>query len=163
MHKNAEVLFEVDGVKRKLNLIIEVKQGYLLGPEWFPFLVLYGSSPRNLAEIASLLWFRFVYIMRSKEDLILTGRNHKTDGKNSLADDTLNSQYRTTSMQMTLRFHALPDQMLTCLPRWSWNIFEDEDLQFMQALTAPSRIKDENSVLCTASLDLPRQSNFRWH
>jgi hypothetical protein len=55
MHKNAEVLFEVDGVKRKLNLIIEVKQGYLLGPEWFPFLVLYGSSPRNLAEIASLL------------------------------------------------------------------------------------------------------------
>jgi len=35
MHKNAEVLFEVDGVKKKLNSIIGVKQGDLLGPELF--------------------------------------------------------------------------------------------------------------------------------
>jgi len=35
MHKSIEVLFEVDGLKRRLSSTIGVKQGDLLGPELF--------------------------------------------------------------------------------------------------------------------------------
>jgi len=37
MHKSIEVLFEVDGLKRRLSSTIGVKQGDLLGPELFTF------------------------------------------------------------------------------------------------------------------------------
>ena len=37
MHKSIEVLFEVDGIKRRLSSTIGVKQGDLLGPELFTF------------------------------------------------------------------------------------------------------------------------------
>ena len=76
MHKNVEVLFEVDGVKKKLNSIIGVKQGDLLGPELFTF---YMSA---VLETWRSLHSYDLCIMRSKEDFILTGRNHKTGGKN---------------------------------------------------------------------------------
>ena len=35
MHKSIEVLFDVDGIKRRLSSTIGVKQGDLLGPELF--------------------------------------------------------------------------------------------------------------------------------
>ena len=38
MHKSIEVLFEVDGFKRRLSSTIGVKQGDFLGPELFTFL-----------------------------------------------------------------------------------------------------------------------------
>ena len=38
MHKSIEVLFEVDGIKRRLSSTIGVKQGDLLGPKLFTFL-----------------------------------------------------------------------------------------------------------------------------
>ena len=76
MHKNVEVLFEVDGVKKKLNSIIGVKQGDLLGPELFTF---YMAA---VLETWRSLHSYDLCIMRSKEDFILTGRNHKTGGKN---------------------------------------------------------------------------------
>ena len=76
MHKNAEVLFEVDGVKKKLNSIIGVKQGDLLGPDFFTF---YMSA---VLETWRSLHSYVLCIMRSKEDFILTERNHKTGGQN---------------------------------------------------------------------------------
>ena len=76
MHKNVEFLFKVDGVKRKLNSIIGVKQEDLLGPELFTF---------YMAAVLEI-WRRSLHsydlcIMRSKEDFILTGRNHEKGGK----------------------------------------------------------------------------------
>ena len=35
MHKSIEVLFEVNGIKRRLSSTLGVKQGDLLGPELF--------------------------------------------------------------------------------------------------------------------------------
>jgi len=80
--------------------------------------------------------------MRSKEDFILTGRNHNKGGKNlngkrytefavsgsEYADDTA---IPFTSVDQTLRFSH----------RWrcSWNILEDGDLKFMQALIASTK------------------------
>jgi hypothetical protein len=51
MHKSIEVLFEVDGTKRRLSSTIGVKQaGDLLGPELFVILYLniYGGSDGNM-------------------------------------------------------------------------------------------------------------------
>jgi|TARA_B100000513_G_scaffold33606_1_gene12916 hypothetical protein len=64
VHKNVEVLFEVDDVKKKPSSIIGVKQGDLLGSELFYFL--YRSSSRTLenGEIASHSYD--LCIMRSK-------------------------------------------------------------------------------------------------
>ena len=76
MHKNVEVIFEVDGVKKKLNSIIGVKQGDLLGPDFFTF---YMSA---FLETWRSLHSYVLCIMRSKEDFILTERNHKTGGQN---------------------------------------------------------------------------------
>ena len=134
MHKNAEVLFEVDGVKKKLNSIIGVKQGDLLGPELFTF---YMSA---VLETWRSLHSYDLCIMRSKEDFILTGRNHNKGGKNlngkrytefavsgsEYADDTA---IPFTSVDQTLRFSH----------RCSWNILEDGDLKFMQALIASTK------------------------
>ena len=55
MHKNVEVLFEVDGVKKKLNSIIGVKQGDLLGPELFTFYMRVHVQFSKPGEIAALL------------------------------------------------------------------------------------------------------------
>ena len=44
MHKSIEVLFEVDGIKRRLSSTIGVKQGDLLGPELFVIFYIYGGS-----------------------------------------------------------------------------------------------------------------------
>ena len=133
MHKNVEVIFEVDGVKKKLNSIIGVKQGDLLGPDFFTF---YMSA---FLETWRSLHSYVLCIMRSKEDFILTERNHKTGGQNFNGKRLSSLRYWTVNMRMTLQFHSPPDQTLRFSLRCSWKIFEDGDLKSMQALIAPTK------------------------
>ena len=100
--------------------------------------------------------------MRSKEDFILTGRNHKTGGVEKLNGKQYtefavsDSEYADdTAIPFTSRSDA---EILHCC---SWNIFEDGDLMSMQALTAPTKNLRRNFYFVQASLDLPRQSNSR--
>ena len=156
MHKNVEVLFEVDGVKKKLNSIIGAKQGALLGPELFTF---YMSA---VLETWRSLLSHDLCIMRSKEDFILTGRNHKRRvAKISTANGLPSLRYRTVNMRMTLQFHhSPPDQTLRFSHRCSWTIFEDGDSNFMQALIAPTKNPRHKFYLFCArphsTSDLPR-------
>ena len=76
MHKSIEVLFEVDGLKRRLSSTIGVKQGDLLGPELFTF---YMAGVMETWRAGHDYEF---CKLRTREDFILTGRNPNTGGKN---------------------------------------------------------------------------------
>jgi len=78
MHESIEVLFEVDGIKRRLSSIIGVKQGDLLGPELFTiFMAGVMETWRSGHD------YEYSYCtLRTREDFILTGRNPNTGGKN---------------------------------------------------------------------------------
>jgi len=76
MHKSIEVLFEVDGLKRRLSSTIGVKQGDLLGPELFTFFMAGVMETWRAGHD-----YKFCKV-RTREDFILTGRNPNTGGKN---------------------------------------------------------------------------------
>ena len=75
MHKSIEVLFEVDGLKRRLSSTIGVKQGDLLGPELFTFFMAGVMETWRAGH-------DYEYCkLRTREDFILTGRNPNTGSK----------------------------------------------------------------------------------
>ena len=79
MHKSIEILFEVDGLKRRLSSTIGVKQGDLLGPELFTFYMAGVMETWRAGHD-----YKFCKL-RTREDFILTGRNPNTGGKNVIA------------------------------------------------------------------------------
>ena len=78
LHTNVTVGFDVDGVRRVLDSIIGVKQGDLLGPDLFIFLICAIMESWRAEHTYPLC------IMRSKPDCKLTGRRPTAGG---LADE----------------------------------------------------------------------------
>ena len=81
LHTNVTVGFDVDGVRRVLDSIIGVKQGDLLGPDLFIFLICAIIESWRAEHTYPLC------IMRSKPDYKLTGRR-PTVGDSLYADDS---------------------------------------------------------------------------
>ena len=78
MHKFIKVLFEVDGIIRRLSSTIGVKQGDLLGPELFTYFmagVMETWRSGHDYEYCTL---------RTREDFVLTGGNPNTAGSKNV-------------------------------------------------------------------------------
>ena len=114
MHKSIEVLFEVDGLKRRLSSTIGVKQGDLLGPELFTFFMAGVMETWRAGH-------DYEYCkLRTREDFILTGRNPNTGGKNVYGKQyTPNLQSPTANMPMIRRYLSATEQMQKNTHRYS--------------------------------------------
>jgi hypothetical protein len=89
MHRLVLVKFDVGGVVKTLSAIIGVKQGDLLGPPLFVFLVAAIMETWRLSHTYPLVTFR------TRQDFVMTGRRHTAAGEtftisdSEYADDTV--------------------------------------------------------------------------
>ena len=82
LHERVIVSFDVEGVKREMPSIIGVKQGDLLGPDLFIFLICAIMDSWAATHSYPLC------VMRSRPDFVLTGRRPATRGEDFTVSDS---------------------------------------------------------------------------
>ena len=116
LHKTVHVKFEVDGVIKTLLSIIGVKQGDLLGPGLFTFLIAAIMESWRSEHTYDLCAFR------SRDDFTLTGRLPTASGDDFTVDD---SEYADdTALPFTSRadVEEQTPEVMTHFGRWGMEV-----------------------------------------
>ena len=143
MHKFIEVLFEVDGIIRRLSSTIGVKQGDLLEPELFTYFMWQGWWRQQTWRSGHDYEYCTVYVENKGRLRAHGGRNPNTGGKNVFGKQyydfaVSDSEYADDT---AIPFWCNQADAEKYARRYSWNIFVVGVWRSMQDPTTLSRVQ----------------------